>query len=243
MQSDLFLDIAFLVVATRVGRGDAGERLMYNAPMSFYCPWQDGQFETCRKTGGTKCTPGKPGCVLFGKVAFAEDAPERRKPAPRKGRSSPTAIEPTRQDSRAQLLDELEAFPARLRGAVRERRQWDSPVAEGWTAVQIVHHLADVHAAGMARVRRALTETNPQVEPYDHQAWAELVDARDASLLDASLSILIGVHARWVALLRGLSSAEWERTYRHPELGRAVSIHEDLAWHVEHGREHLRKLA
>lgn len=50
----------------------------YNEGMSFYCPWQDGQFEKCRRTGDTKCVPGKPGCVLFGKVTFAEDIPERK---------------------------------------------------------------------------------------------------------------------------------------------------------------------
>jgi hypothetical protein len=208
--------------------------------MSFYCPWQDGQFETCRKTGGTKCTPGKPGCVLFGKVAFAEDVPERRKPASRGGRKSPPAQGPG--ESRERLLDEFEAFPAELRGVVRERRDW-APPSHGWTPVQIVHHLADVHAAGLSRVRRALTEDDPEIEPYDHEAWAELPDAGDAALIDASVSILVGIHARWGALLRGLPDAGWERTYRHPELGRPITILEDLTWHVEHGREHLRKLA
>lgn len=154
-----------------------------------------------------------------------------------------TPVEAMPGESRERLLDEFEAFPAALRAAVRERRQWTSPPSGGWTAIQIVHHLADVHAAGFSRVRRALTEDDPEIEPYDHEAWAELPDARDIALIDASVSILVGIHARWAAMLRGLPDAGWVRTYRHPELGRSITILEDLAWHVEHGREHLRKLA
>lgn len=211
--------------------------------MSFYCPWQDGQFETCRRTGETKCIPGKPGCVLFGKVAFAEEVPERRKPPRRSKRLTSSIPAQKAAPTREQLLEELEEFPARLRLAVRERREWSLPTApEGWTPAQIVHHLADVHAAGMSRVRKALTETDPVVDPYDHEAWAGLADARDTSLIEASLAILQGVHVRWVALLNGLSPADWDRTYRHPELERPVTILEDLAWHVRHGEVHLRKL-
>jgi hypothetical protein len=212
------------------------------ASMSFYCPWQDGQFETCRRTGETKCLPGKPGCVLFGKVAFAEDVPERRKPSRGSKRAIPLKS-PLKVDSTSEeLLEELEEFPARLRQAVRERREWSLPtVPGGWTPAQIVHHLADVHAAGLSRVRRALTEADPTVEAYDHQAWASLGDARDSSLIEASLGIVQGVHVRWVALLKGLPPSDWERAYRHPELGRPVTILEDLAWHVEHGQVHLRK--
>ena len=48
--------------------------------MSFFCPWQDGTQEICTRTGDTKCVPGKPGCVLFGKVVFATDDPPEPKP-------------------------------------------------------------------------------------------------------------------------------------------------------------------
>lgn len=51
--------------------------------MSFFCPWQDATQEICGRTGDTKCVPGKPGCVLFGKVVFADDEPP---PAPKQRR-------------------------------------------------------------------------------------------------------------------------------------------------------------
>jgi len=212
--------------------------------MSFYCPWQDGQFENCRRTGDTKCVPGKPGCVLHGKVAFAEDVPERTKP-PRKRAKQVLTPSPDRQGEpfRDGLVGRLKAFPAALEDAIKDRTDWTTPLTTGgWTAAQIIHHLADVHSAGLARVRRALCETVPIVERYGHEDWSRLCDAMDPTLIRASLAILEGTHARWGALLAGLDSDAWSRAYRHPELGRPVSIEEDLAWHVDHGEMHLRRL-
>lgn len=53
--------------------------------MSFFCPWQDATQEICGRTGDTRCVPGKPGCVLFGKVVFAADEPPPT-PKPRRPR-------------------------------------------------------------------------------------------------------------------------------------------------------------
>ena len=137
----------------------------------------------------------------------------------------------------------MRAFPGVLGEVVRSRSEWSVPLTPGgWTAAQVVHHLADVHSVGLARVRMALTESAPQVKPYRHEEWAALRDATDPDLVWASLAIIEGAHARWAALLAGLDAASWERCYHHPEHGRLVTIEQDLAWHVEHGRMHLRRL-
>lgn len=141
------------------------------------------------------------------------------------------------------LLEELKAFPDALRECVRSMNEWDVPLTHGgWTAAQIVHHLADVHSVGLARVRMTLTESVPSVRPYRHEEWAALRDATDPSLVWASLAMLDGTHARWAALLDGLDAESWKRCYHHPEHGRLVTIEQDLAWHVEHGRAHLLRL-
>ncbi len=53
--------------------------------MSFFCPHFEMQDERCTKLGAP-CVPGRPGCVLCGKVTFMEPARERvkrtRKSAP-----------------------------------------------------------------------------------------------------------------------------------------------------------------
>jgi len=219
--------------------------------MSFYCPWQDGQFEKCRRTGDTPCLPGKPGCVLFGKVDFAEDADGRRSsPRSRLGasrKSSPSVAEGVRPPtkgrslpSRHDLLDHLRTFPARLRAGVVGLSA--ETVVGRWSLAQVVHHLADVHGMGLFRVRRALTEVDPKVEPYDHESWARLEDAGSSAALEASMAILEGIHIRWEMLLRSLAEDGWARTYRHPEGRKRVTVAEDLAWHVEHGEIHLEAI-
>lgn len=219
--------------------------------MSFFCPWQDAQFEKCRRTGDTPCRPGKPGCVLFGKVAFIEDNNDRggrgedrevgkARREPRKGNRKDLASTDGAPTTRWDLLSRLEAFPSLLR---HDLASIPAGTKIGrWSAAQVIHHLADVHAAGLARVRRALTEVDPKVESYDHESWARLEDAGRTDLLEASLAILEGTHARWSTLLRSLHEDGWMRTYRKTRSRRKVTVEEDLVWHVRHGDEHRKAL-
>lgn len=248
----------FLGVPLSVARGvlDLPAVFRMEDTMSFFCPWQDAQFETCRRTAETPCLPGKPGCVLFGKVEFVRDHPgwnstsQDTTPVPEaNGRilrrtaaqEAPESTEPPEESaSRTGLLSRLGAFPSLLRGDLQAIPP-ETKVGL-WSAAQVVHHLADVHSAGLARVRRALTEVEPKVEAYDHESWARLEDAGRPDLVPASLALLDGTHARWVALLASLSEAGWSRAYRPTGSRRRVTVEADLLWHVEHGDRHRRAL-
>ncbi|MEL7161368.1 MAG: DinB family protein, partial [Bacteroidota bacterium] len=46
----------------------------------------------------------------------------------------------------------------------------------GWTARQVIHHVADSHTNAYVRHKRILTEDHPTLTPYDEQRWAELAD-------------------------------------------------------------------
>lgn len=140
-------------------------------------------------------------------------------------------------------IEEMGAAPGRLRAAVEDLSagQLDTPYRPGgWTVRQVVHHLADSHLNGYARFRRALTEDEPAVEPYDEKAWAELADAR-AGNADLSLGLLEALHERWVALLRSLSPADFARTFRHPQHG-AWTLEKNLALYAWHGRHHTAQI-
>ena len=142
----------------------------------------------------------------------------------------------------AQLADAiagLAALPARVREAVRglDDGQLDTPYRPGgWTPRQLVHHLADSHLNGYTRLKLALTEDAPVIKPYRQELWAELADSRLP--VGVSLGVLDGVHERWVTLLRPLGPAELARTFRHPELGRAVRLDTQAAHYDWHGRHH-----
>jgi len=147
-----------------------------------------------------------------------------------------------REDRLARLLEQ----PERLRVLVERVRGWETipePPPGGWSPWQIVHHLADVHSAGLLRVRRALTEDVPRIENYSHEAWAWLPDAMSQAMSEASLRIFEGTSIRWHALLRGLPDHAWGRTYRNPEIGQDISIDQDLDWHLEHAEIHIGRLS
>ena len=133
----------------------------------------------------------------------------------------------------------LAAAPARLRAAVRglDEAQLDTPYRPGgWTVRQVIHHVPDSHMNSYIRFRLALTEADPLIKPYDEAQWAGLHDARTLPV-EVSLQLLEALHTRWVDLLRSLSPAEFDRTFRHPELGQ-MTLYANLALYAWHGRHH-----
>lgn len=141
---------------------------------------------------------------------------------------------------RQRWLAEIEETPANLRAAVSglSEAQIDTPYRPGgWSARQVVHHLADSHMNAYIRFRLALTENVPTIKPYDQELWANLTDARTAPV-ELSLTLLDSLHQRWVMLLRGLTPADYARTFNHPELG-SVKLERYLALYAWHGRHHV----
>ena len=154
-------------------------------------------------------------------------------------------LEVSRADIDAAIA-EIEQLPAAMRAAVAgfSDAQWATPYRDGgWSVLQVVHHVADSHMHAYCRVKFALTEESPTIRPYDEGAWAQLPDV--AALPGAvSLSLIDGIHARWVACLRGIGPESFARPFVHPELG-AQPIGLSLlryAWHGRHHAAHITSL-
>lgn len=142
---------------------------------------------------------------------------------------------------RAAAIAAIAALPAQMRAAVDglSDAALDTPYRDGgWTARQVVHHVADSHANAAIRVRLALTEDAPTIRPYDETRWAELADARTLDV-GPSLALLDGLHARWTALLHSLDAGGWARTFVHPERDRTYTIDEATQMYAWHSRHHL----
>lgn len=136
-------------------------------------------------------------------------------------------------------ITEIEISPRLLKDAVKELtdEQLDTPYRTGgWTVRQVVHHLADSHLNAYIRLKLALTEEKPLVKTYDETQWAELKDYQLP--IEFSLSILEGLHHRWVHLLRTLTPSDLEKTFIHPELGE-VSVGKNIGLYAWHGKHHL----
>jgi hypothetical protein len=152
----------------------------------------------------------------------------------------PTEIDP---EQRRNWIEEIEKAPGLVRQALSglDDGQLDTPYRPGgWTARQVAHHLPDSHMNSYIRFKLALTEDQPTIKPYDEEAWAELPDSREP--IEPSLALLESLHLRWVSLLRSLTPEDWERTYRHPEHGRTVTLGFTLALYAWHGRHHAMQI-
>ncbi len=144
-----------------------------------------------------------------------------------------------------QIISALPSKFINLLGGWTEE-QYDTPYRpDGWTVRQLIHHVADSHINAYVRFRLALTEDNPTIKPYKEERWAELPDAKTASV-DISLQLMKNVHLRWVLLMNSMDAADLARTYAHPETGRSIRLDEVMAlyaWHSEHHYQHAFTLA
>ena len=148
--------------------------------------------------------------------------------------------QPLTEEQRQENIEAIAETPARLSAAVAglKPQQLDTPYRPGgWTVRQLVHHVPDSHMNSYMRFRLALTEDEPTIKPYDEARWAELADAK-TSPIEPSLALLENLHKRWVVLLRSLQPADWQRAFRHPEMG-LMRLEQNLSLYAWHGRHHV----
>jgi uncharacterized damage-inducible protein DinB len=141
---------------------------------------------------------------------------------------------------RATNLETLRQTPAKFAAALEGLTdpQLETPYREGgWTLRQVAHHIPDSHLNAYVRFKLALTEDTPTIKPYDEAAWALLPDTKTVPLA-VSVTLLEAVHVRLVALLEGLSQADWQRTYNHP-VGGLYTLEQVLALYAWHGTHHV----
>jgi uncharacterized damage-inducible protein DinB len=144
------------------------------------------------------------------------------------------------EQQKSRFLDDVEQTPARLRAAVQglSERQLDTPYRDGgWTVRQVVHHVPDSHMNSYVRFKLALTEDEPTIRPYMENLWAELPEAKTAPV-ELSLALLESLHKRWNLTLRGIRPDQWNRTFRHPEMG-TMNLEKALALYAWHGHHHV----
>jgi DinB superfamily len=151
---------------------------------------------------------------------------------------------PLDRAARSGHIETIAAAPATFRSLTNGRGDAELDTRYrpgGWTVRQVVHHVPDSHMNAYIRMKLAVTTEAPAITTYPEEKWAELVDGKSAPV-DMSLTLLDALHRRWVMFLRGLSDADFAKTYVHPEL-RSVSLDEALtlyAWHCGHHAAHVR---
>ncbi len=143
-------------------------------------------------------------------------------------------------ETRRECIATIGSFPAELK-AVMPTIGVDRPYREGgWTARQVVHHVADSHMNAFVRFRLALTEDTPTIKPYKEAEWAKLADSMTEEPA-VSVQILDGLHRRWHRMLAAMTEADFARAVVHPDHG-AVTLDWFLQLYAWHGRHHVAHL-
>ena len=137
-------------------------------------------------------------------------------------------------------IKEIESLPQRLTDVLKGLKpdQLQTPYRpDGWTVLQVVHHIADSHMNSYIRFKLALTEDKPMIKPYDEKLWAELPDSKEEDI-DVSLNLIKSLHKRWSTLLKQLNEEELNKEFLHPESG-MKKLNETICHYAWHGNHHL----
>lgn len=118
----------------------------------------------------------------------------------------------------------------------------DVPKDQGWTARQVIHHVADSEAQSYARLRRLIVEPGTQIQGYDEGAWGENKTLGYEELpIQISLDVFKAVRASSLEILKRLSANQLENSGIHSESGE-YSIRAWLESYINHPTDHAAQI-
>jgi hypothetical protein len=114
------------------------------------------------------------------------------------------------------------------------------PIPGKWSAREVVQHLADSEMNSAIRLRKLLTEDDPQIQGYDQESYAATLRYNERPVGPA-LDALRGARATTGQLLDHMSDADWSRAGTHSESGRYTA--EDwLRIYAAHAHNHAAQI-
>ena len=147
-------------------------------------------------------------------------------------------------DERARLIERYRAgyteVERALAGITDEELDRRPPQPDGWSARQVVHHLADSEAMAYTRLRRLVADDEPLIQGYDEPVWARRLHYDDRPI-EPSLAVARAVRESSAQLLEALTPDEWTRAGVHSESG-AYSVQRWLEIYASHCHDHAEQI-
>jgi hypothetical protein len=144
---------------------------------------------------------------------------------------------------RTQLVERYREGPTVVESVVAELTDEDldrAPPEGGWSAREVVHHLADSEMTSAVRVRKLLAEDSPVIQGYDETEYARRLHYGDRPI-GPSLAALRSSRESTASILDMLDEEDWARSGRHTESG-AYSVETWLEIYAAHAHDHARQI-
>lgn len=146
------------------------------------------------------------------------------------------------EKTRTSLIARYQAGYAEVQDALAGAADADldrRPADGGWTAREVVHHLADSETTSYIRLRRLLAEDGPTIHGYDEAEFARrLWYDRPIS---TSLAVFQAVRASSGEILDRLSESDWSRRGVHTESG-GYAVEDWLEIYAAHAFHHADQI-
>ena len=120
--------------------------------------------------------------------------------------------------------------------------QLDASDSGGWSARQVIHHVADSEAQSYARLRRLIAEPGTQIQGYDEAGWGEneTLGYKDLPIAH-SLDVFKAVRASSLEIIKRLTPTQLDNSGTHSESGE-YTIKTWLETYVNHPLEHAAQI-
>jgi len=143
------------------------------------------------------------------------------------------------EDVAAKLRADLEELTEVVRRMPAERLQRRPAEPEGWTARQVLAHLADFELMAAVRVRTVLSMERPALASYGQEEFTDRFSALETAE-DALERFMVNRKAT-LRVLAALAPADLERVGVHPQRGEET-LRRTLELLARHDRAHLDQL-
>ena len=112
----------------------------------------------------------------------------------------------------------------------------------GWTARQIIHHVADSEAQSHARLRRLIAEPGTQIQGYDEAGWgeSETLGYKDLPVAP-SLEVFKAVRVSSLEVIKRLKPIQLDNSGTHSESGE-YTVRTWLTTYINHPLEHAAQI-
>jgi len=118
----------------------------------------------------------------------------------------------------------------------------DKPKKDGWSARQVIHHLADSEAQSCARIKRLIAEPGTVIQGYDENKWAQSATLGYLELpIENSLELFKASRAASLEIIKRLKPEQLAISGTHTESG-AYDLRKWFSSYINHPKDHANQL-